>query len=420
MKRGVVILGMARSGTSLAANAFVAAGYYAGEPQDLVPADPFNPHGYYETFGIGDPNERLLRSLGRYWFAPPTADELAHASPALLEEVRRPWDRLLGQASDTPVVLKDPRIGVLLPVWRDMLGDLEAVLVVRDPVEIARSVGARDQVPASYVLAAWELHMKLLLRAFGGQTVTVMPFRRVLEQPAMSVAIVEAVTSRLGPEQQRAVNAELATEAVDQSLHRGRPSADQARNALTATQADLWQLLDRLPPGTQVLPDYPDTDDEYALETVQHWADRYSPIDDLNEARQLLHGVQQDLHEARVSATTSANREHAAATEADLRSQLARATAITQASLVRLADAYCVIDRMDARLGEEMTAHFETTARLANEMTAHFETRTQLANEMTARYQIATQLAGKSATRDGRTRRALSLARLSWLARLRR
>jgi hypothetical protein len=41
---------------------------------------------------------------------------------------------VIGEAGGAPVVVKDPRIGVLLPLWDDLLrSTLHPVLVVRDP-----------------------------------------------------------------------------------------------------------------------------------------------------------------------------------------------------------------------------------------------------------------------------------------------
>ena len=283
MKRGAAILGMGRSGTSMTANAFAAAGYFPGDQQDLIPADSLNRRGYYENRGIVEANDRLLRSLGRYWFAPPTADELAHAHLPMLQDVTRAWDLLLVEASGMPVVVKDPRIGILLPVWHDIISaNLEVVLVVRHPVEVAWSVRPGAQVPVQCALAAWELHMKLLLRAFGGQTVTVLPYRHVLERPQLSVEIVQAVTSRLLPEQQRIVDSRAAEQAVDDSLRHNRAPADGERSALTRTQENLWTFLGGLPAGTQLLSSYTDVDDESATEIVQYWAHSNDMIEQLS------------------------------------------------------------------------------------------------------------------------------------------
>ena len=124
--------------------------------------------------------------------------------------------------------------------------------------------------------------MKLLLRAFGGQTVTVLPYRHVLERPQLSVEIVQAVTSRLLPEQQRIVDSRAAEQAVDDSLRHNRAPADGERSALTRTQENLWTFLGGLPAGTQLLSSYTDVDDESATEIVQYWAHSNDMIEQLS------------------------------------------------------------------------------------------------------------------------------------------
>src|SRR5919197_2381254 len=53
----VAIVGMHRSGTSLVAQVLAKAGLYLGRTDDLIPAGPDNPDGYWEHAGFHGLNE---------------------------------------------------------------------------------------------------------------------------------------------------------------------------------------------------------------------------------------------------------------------------------------------------------------------------------------------------------------------------
>lgn len=149
---GILVLGMHRSGTSAVTRLLGLAG---GElPLELMPPVADNPQGYWESVRIARFNNRLLESadtrwndpaaVSEAWFQEPArADDLAEAA-ALLSEEFPPAGTL---------VCKDPRICRLLPLWRRafaMAGIApRAVLVLRNPLEVAASLAARAADPAT-------------------------------------------------------------------------------------------------------------------------------------------------------------------------------------------------------------------------------------------------------------------------------
>jgi hypothetical protein len=64
-----------------------------------------------------------------------------------------------------PWVLKDPRMSLLLPGWLPTLEVPIAVIMYRDPTEIALSLHKRDGLPAEYAMALWEYYSVTLLNA---------------------------------------------------------------------------------------------------------------------------------------------------------------------------------------------------------------------------------------------------------------
>lgn len=245
---GVVVLGMHRSGTSMVTRMLHHAGFHIGREHRIMPPNPANPLGHYENLDIVDANDEALAELGGSWFSPPTCR--GAAADRVAPRLRAALAALLGEAGDRPVAVKDPRIGLLLPLWWPLLRDvLYPVLTVRHPLEVARSLEERDEMPLPMGLAAWEAHMCLVLDTLEGRTVMVAPHRRLLADPRGGVHLVEQVRSRLRPDLAAGVRPEAAADATDTSLHRSTADANDLAAHLTTRQQELWRLLEALPSG---------------------------------------------------------------------------------------------------------------------------------------------------------------------------
>jgi hypothetical protein len=251
---GVIVLGMHRSGTSALTSMFVACGYYVGREQDLLPAQESNPNGHWENTHLLDRHEEMLERLGGTWLDPPAAARqlaaAAWAVPILQEQVTR----VLAEAGTAPIAIKDPRVGGLLPLWREVIEDrLHPVLAVRDPLEVARSLHRRDETPHALALAAWELHTAALIKYLHGREVTVAPYATLVETPALAERVVTDATEMVDAERAAHVRPDHAGEALEIQYHRNRAGDDEHPEWLTVRQLELWQWLRQLAPGRQRL-----------------------------------------------------------------------------------------------------------------------------------------------------------------------
>ena len=251
---GVVVLGMGRGGTSAATQMFVRAGFYAGRDEDLMPATDANPAGHWENLAIWRVNEEVLERLGGSWFdPPPTAAQTAARRwviPLLDAEVQR----LTEQAHGAPIVVKDPRIGVMMPLWEPVLNELlHPVLVVRDPLEIALSLLERDGTPIPFGLGMWELHMSSLLAHLQHKLVTIVPYAGLMSNVDLAPSIVEACIRRLIPQRTNGLRPDNAIAALDRKLHRNHTEDHDHQANLTGRQLELWLWLSSLSAGNQTL-----------------------------------------------------------------------------------------------------------------------------------------------------------------------
>jgi hypothetical protein len=248
---GVVVLGMHRSGTSAVNGMFVSAGFYLGEPDDALPANQFNPHGFAEHRLVLELNDRLLRRIGSNWFDAPPPSAFEAIKDEALARIGDLVTSLRDAAGDAPLALKDPRIGVMWPVWGPVIGDLlHPVLVIRDPVEIAASLAVRNGLPTPISLASWELQTTTVLGHLRGRTVTVVDYEQLLNVPERGGELVAEVTSHLSPRYGQQIDPTLASSGLDPELRRNRVQDNDHHTYLTGFQRDLGSFLQELETGT--------------------------------------------------------------------------------------------------------------------------------------------------------------------------
>jgi len=145
-RRCILVLGMHRSGTSALTGMLGLLG--ASLPRETMPPAADNPRGYWESPRLARFNNRLLLSAGTRWNDERVIPAAWFAEPAR-EADRAEAVQLLATEfpGDDTFVCKDPRLCRLLPFWLPTFAaagiEPYAVLVFRDPIEIARSLAAR-------------------------------------------------------------------------------------------------------------------------------------------------------------------------------------------------------------------------------------------------------------------------------------
>ena len=168
-RRAILVLGMHRSGTSALTRIIGHLG--ATLPLDPMPETADNPCGYWESRSIARFNNRLLESAGTRWNDDAPLPDAWFADPARAadrDEAGVLVDEAFGNAP--LLALKDPRVCRLLPFWSDVLAGrgIEpcAVLALREPGEVARSLRARldDAAFRPAAVAAPERGLLLWLR----------------------------------------------------------------------------------------------------------------------------------------------------------------------------------------------------------------------------------------------------------------
>jgi hypothetical protein len=149
---------MHRSGTSALTRVVNLLG--ADIAHDLIPAQSENVRGYWESAAVIRIHEDLLNSLGSHNDDPldpillPGGWEHCGAAQCAKRRLRELIARDFGCSS--AFVVKDPRMSRLLPLWIDILEEMDTDPIIlipfRNPLEVAASVAQRTAVPLSKTL----------------------------------------------------------------------------------------------------------------------------------------------------------------------------------------------------------------------------------------------------------------------------
>ncbi|MCU0269975.1 MAG: hypothetical protein MUF83_15200 [Acidimicrobiales bacterium] len=214
-RTAVCVTGMHRSGTSFATRAVQLLGVSLGDPERLMPPGRDNPRGYFENARVKELDDEILAHLDGSWDAPPVLapgweldaglDELRARAAAELAET------FAATPPGEPIGWKDPRLSLLLPLWRTVSPISTTIVVVRDPAEVAASLHTRNGMPPAQAALLWLRYLlaattndpgHLLVRHrdfFEDLPTTLARIATHLALPAPDEATLEAVRGHLDP-----------------------------------------------------------------------------------------------------------------------------------------------------------------------------------------------------------------------------
>ncbi|MDI6796342.1 MAG: hypothetical protein QMD09_05340 [Desulfatibacillaceae bacterium] len=183
--KGILIVGMHRSGTSVASRMANLAGAWLGADDELLPCGPDNPSGFWERLDVMKFNDRLLAALGRTWDT-----EIALSPGWENDATAAPFGDALGDMitkafGGRPVwAVKDPRLCLLLPLWKKVLIKkgiaFSCLFVVRHPLEVALSLNRRNGFSLEKGLGCWLSHNQSAIAGLVGLQAGVLRFENLL------------------------------------------------------------------------------------------------------------------------------------------------------------------------------------------------------------------------------------------------
>lgn len=184
---GIYILGMHRSGTSVYARAVGRMIGYTPRDREIRRT---NQRGQWEDLGLRWANDDVLARAGCDWSAP--SDTLPESLTVAAQDptTRRRLTARHRALGDEPWVWKDPRNCLTLPLWLALDPQSPALsITVRHPIEVARSLAARNGFPLLYGIALWERYNRSMIDAANGREALFTSFDSLMSRaPEMLAA----------------------------------------------------------------------------------------------------------------------------------------------------------------------------------------------------------------------------------------
>jgi len=241
----VAVLGMHRSGTSAVARALNVFGVALGDRLHAAAQD--NEKGFWEDIDVVRLSDRALAHLGKSWssLTPLTDEDFAALQAAgFVDEAA---SLLAARLQAYPRYgFKDPRVARLGLLWRAAMARCgvraAAVVVLRHPLSVARSLARRDGLSEERSLLLWLTYTLASLQHSAGLPRLVLDYDLLLARPAAELARVGAA---LGLPLQSEEVARFAGEFLDEGLRHSRFEADELARTPAALPltADVYRAL---------------------------------------------------------------------------------------------------------------------------------------------------------------------------------
>ncbi len=219
----ICIAGMHRSGTSLIARLLNLCGVYLGQENELMPAGPANPEGYWENIYFSRINDSILERLEAGWDWPPEVAK-GWENDRRFEDLRLQAQELVARLNSHGLWgWKDPRNSVTLPFWQSIIPDLQVVLCVRNPLEVAESLSRRGSSSILFGLRLWQIYNQRLISDASRQVGVVTHYDAYFRDPR---AELRRVLALLGMSASDEVIDAACTAVVPALRHGVRPPRD--------------------------------------------------------------------------------------------------------------------------------------------------------------------------------------------------
>ena len=263
-KVALLVLGMHRSGTSALTRVLNLLG--CSLPHQVMDSNPTNPAGHWEPQAIVDLNDQILEAAGSAWDDWQKLNPGWEMSPARAGFMHKAGRTLQLEYEDTSFfVLKDPRICRIAPFWLDVLNKNRIVprivIPVRNPLEVAASLHARDGIDPSLGYLIWlryildaERSTRRIKRVFVSYSGLLDDWSRVAQHIAEGLSIS---WPRFSPR----VTFEIET-FLDKSLrHHMRNDLGALNGSLVpAWVRQAYEIVSRWSEGTESAKDFSDLD----------------------------------------------------------------------------------------------------------------------------------------------------------------
>jgi len=249
--RGICVLGMPRSGTSLITRVLNIMGVALGPEQHMLEPTASNPKGYWEQREINALNDAILSVFGGSFEHPPDLPPGWQHDPALDPLRTRAAALVTEYFADAPLWgFKDPRNSITHQFWRELVPGMAAVLCVRAPEDVASSWQRHDRgvhdLDWDELLGVWLHYNSAALQGTSGAPRVVVSHERFLAEPREELRRLAAFLTAIGVPPNPSTVGEAARAVDGQLVHHHTDPLESLRDERVpaATRALYEMLLD--------------------------------------------------------------------------------------------------------------------------------------------------------------------------------
>lgn len=243
--RAICILGMHRSGTSAITRTVNLAGVYLGE--DLLAPQKDNPKGFWENKNIMEFNDRVLESIGTSW------DDVNKIDPTInklemLDSFKEELKTLVHNEFDGFNLWgwKDPRTCLLLPLWTEVLAELEIsvdfIIPIRNPIEVAESLSKRNGFSHKKGILLWYKYTLMALMYSRGFRRVFVDYHKFLTNWQDEFSNIINILNLEWPSDRTKFESDVS-EFVTPSLRHNKATEQDAQKSLPVPISNLYSLL---------------------------------------------------------------------------------------------------------------------------------------------------------------------------------
>ncbi len=249
-QRAICVLGMHRSGTSVVARAINLLGAYLGKEQDLLPPAFDNPEGVWERRDIVDLHDRIFSHFSRSWHTSLPLPDQWHVSEEI-KPFRNELIQLISQnfAAHSLWAWKDPRTSVFLPLWKDVLNelkiDLSCVYVVRNPLDVAKSLYKREGFSYDKSFRLWFYYNFEALQASLSMPCFFITFKKFLQNWELELRRCVASLKINWPKEESVLKEEMRKFIYPGLCHSASGMKDLETSGALRPAIKLYRLLEK-------------------------------------------------------------------------------------------------------------------------------------------------------------------------------
>ncbi len=239
----IFVLGMHRSGTSAVARILNLMGVYFGGEHVSTGRSDQNAKGFWERRDVRDLNDDVLFGSRCDWDC--VADFNLDAVPAETKSayVGAAADIVLNMDAHRPWFVKEPRLCLVFPIWRQVLENPFCIHVLRNPLEVAHSLRTRNGIPIRTGLALWEAYSLHALNASTGLRRVFISYEDLMRDPSVAVERLHSVLVEQGGYDLRVPSGNELNQFLDDALYRHRKTERSLRAVATTRQLQLYKAL---------------------------------------------------------------------------------------------------------------------------------------------------------------------------------